>query len=235
MQLIKGKRAIIEALRSDTYIDRILMDFHIQKDGDILEILQLARQRSIKVQSITKDMIKEQNTQGILAYIQTKKTLSLEDIISNASEYPFIVAVDHIQDSYNFGAILRTCETFNVKAVLYPKDRNCQITPGVIKASSGAIHYLNLVKITNLAHAIEVLKKNGYWIYGADSSQGKDLNTIKPQSPMVLIVGNEDKGIAKHICAKLDEKIKIPMKGHIESLNVSVATGIILYTLSQFL
>ena len=141
--------------------------------------------------------------------------------------------IDHIQDPFNFGAILRTCETLGVTWVIYPKDRNCPITPGVVKASSGAIHHMNLVRVTNLAQSLEKLEKAGYWIYGTSDQGATDLDTFKPNSPMVLIVGNEEKGLSPLLAKKTHGIIKISMHGKVSSLNVSVATGILIYTLSR--
>lgn len=236
-QLIKGKHAVMEAMRANIGIDRIIVDFKSQYDPDIHQIQKLAERNRIKVQRVSTASFQtycdEKQSQGILAYVASKQSLSLDHILDHQDDYPFLVAVDHILDPYNFGAILRTCETLGVNAVLYPKDRNCQITPGVIKASSGAIHYLDMVKITNLAYTLDALQEAGYWVYGADSNNGVDLNQLEPQFPLVLVVGNEEKGISPGILKKLDGRIHIPLVGQIESMNVSVATGIILYNLQR--
>ncbi|MFC1771454.1 23S rRNA (guanosine(2251)-2'-O)-methyltransferase RlmB [Candidatus Margulisiibacteriota bacterium] len=235
MNKLKGKHAVFEALNSDTRIERILVDFKVKDRDDIQKIITIARKKSIKIQICSPaDFYKnarEENTQGILAYLRTKKLLDLDHVLSNKNNYPFIVVVDHLEDPYNFGAIMRTCEFFGVKVVIFPKDRNCQITPGVIKASSGAVNHLNMIKVVNIAQTLNSLSKNGYWLYGADSNEGTTLESFSPALPLVLVVGNENRGLSKHIQKIINDKIKIPRSGKTDSLNVSVATGIIIHSL----
>ncbi|MFA5879196.1 MAG: 23S rRNA (guanosine(2251)-2'-O)-methyltransferase RlmB [Candidatus Margulisiibacteriota bacterium] len=241
---IKGKRAIKEALVASTPIERILISDHVARDKNILEIINLAKEKNVKFQVLPRDAFRkkfesgyanhnfaEQN-QGIIANLLPTALATLEGILNYPTIYPIVLAVDHLSDPYNFGAILRTAEALNIKAVVYPKDRSCNLTPGVIKVSSGAVYHLNLVRVTNLSQTLDKFKDHGYWLYGADSNGGVDLNKMKPNFPLVLVVGNEEKGISYQIQKKLDQKINIPLKGHIESLNVSVATSIILYQLS---
>jgi 23S rRNA (guanosine2251-2'-O)-methyltransferase len=228
MNIINGKQAIKEALKANIYkIERILVNYNLKDKAEIQEILNLAKTKNIKIQ------LKNKVELGIQAFINLTPTISLEQLIENKTKYPYVLIVDHIQDPYNFGAILRSCEIFGFNAVIFPKDRNCQITPGVVKASSGAINYLKLVKVTNLSQTLEILKKAGFWLYGADSNQGQDLAEIDPVFPLGLVIGNEKKGLSPLINKKLDFKIHIPMLGKISSLNVSVATGIITYSLSR--
>ena len=129
---------------------------------------------------------------------------------------------------FNFVGILRTAECSGVKAVIYPKDRACKLTAGVITASSAAVHYLDLIQVTNIAASIEKLKKAGYWIYGTDSNWGHALTYFDPASPVSLVMGNEDKGLFKRVRQLCDEAIYIHIKLNLGSMNVSVATGIIL-------
>jgi len=233
MNIIKGKHALEEALKADIKIERILVDFNLQNRPDIKYLLIMARQHGIKVQALSNSDFNRnteaQNSQGLLAYVQMKKELDLAYLKAHKENYPFMVAVDHIQDPYNFGAILRTCESFGIKAVIYPKDRNVQITPGVIKASSGAIHYLDLIKVTNLAQALQELQKEDFWLYSADANEGQNLEEVVINTPLVLIVGNEQKGISRRISEMIDGKVKIATCGQTSSLNVSVATGILVY------
>ncbi len=237
MAIIKGKHAVLEALHSESEIERIVLSFQTQNQPDMRMIMHLAKSRRIKVQIASKEtfdrMIPDAHTQGVLAYMPEHEGKSLEEILENQAQYPFVVMVDHLQDPYNFGAILRTCETMGIKAVIYPKDRNVQITPGVIKTSSGAIHYLDLVKVTNLAQCLEKMEKAGYWIYGTSDRDSTDLDHFTPQFPMVLVLGNEEKGLSPLLAKKTHGMIQIPMKGKISSLNVSVAAGILMYTLSR--
>jgi 23S rRNA (guanosine2251-2'-O)-methyltransferase len=238
MIIIKGKRAVLEALRGKGQVESVVVSVKSQYKPEIKAIIQKAKVCNVNLQIIPEDRFEEilpgqTNTQGIIAYQKASKEKTLNDVIKAKENYPFIIAIDHLQDPYNFGAILRTCEILGVKAVVYPKDRNCQITPGVIKASSGAISHLDMIKVVNLAQAIKTLDSNGYWIYGADSNAGVSLNEIKVQAPIVLVVGNEQKGISTRVSSMLHSSINIPATGKTQSLNVSVATGIITYVLSQ--
>jgi len=239
MQLIKGKRTVYEALKANVKLERIVIDYKSQHDPDIQSIIQLARHHRIKFQVLPTQAFQAQAdtefAQGVVAYSKPAAAKELDDIFENIDEYPIILMCDHLQDPYNFGAILRTCETLGIRAVIYPKDRACQITPGVMKVSSGAIHYLDLVKVSNLGYALDRLKTAGYQVCGADSNDGQSLDKIKPDFPVVIVVGNEDKGLSHLISKKIDLKINIPLSGQVESMNVSVATGIILYTFHRLL
>ncbi len=139
--------------------------------------------------------------------------------------------LDHIQDPHNMGAIIRTAAGLGIHALIYPKDRSCQITDTVSKVSSGGTECIPLLKVTNLAREIDTLKDKGYWIYGADSNQGNTLSQVRFHHPCVLVVGNEGKGLSSLLIKKLDQAVYIPMTGQISSLNVSVATGIILHAM----
>jgi 23S rRNA (guanosine2251-2'-O)-methyltransferase len=238
MIILKGKRAVKEALLSNNALERIIVSHKSQYSFDIKELVKEATAQQIKVQVLNEKefaqlLPNETNTQGIVAYIQDIKNIGLKELINNKEKYPFVVAVDHLQDPYNFGAILRTCEILGIAAVIYPKDRNCPITPGVIKASSGAINHLDMIKVTNLAQSLKSLDDNGYWLFGADANNGVSLEDISVQAPLVLVVGNEQKGISPRIQKMLHSSIIIPTSGKTDSLNVSVATGIITYSLAQ--
>src|SRR5688572_13769142 len=198
MSVIKGKHAVLEALRSGAKLDRVVMDSRLKTAPDCREIITTSQHRHVKLQFVSKDDLQriseEAHTQGILGYLRIESGLDLNTILDNPSDYPFLVAIDHIEDPFNFGAIIRTSEVLGVNALLYPKDRNVQLTPGVIKASSGATAHLPLIKITNLAQTIDKLKEVGYWVYGTHESGEEALSDFKPNFPMVLIVGNEHKG-----------------------------------------
>ena len=181
------------------------------------------------------ELTKEKQTQGVLAYVKDYQFGDLNALTKNPKKFPVVVALDHLQDPYNFGAIVRTCETLGVDTILFPKDRSASLSPGMIKASSGAVYYSNLVKVTNLAQSLLTLKKAGYWVYGTDADQGENLDTFASNCnlPMVLVVGNEDKGVSPRVQKIVDAHIRIPLKGQVPSMNVSVATGIILYQITQ--
>ena len=232
---IKGKHSISEAIQSNQAIQRIIISSQTQSHPEIRKIIQLSKQKKIQIKIIKKDIFEkdypEKNSQGIIAILNTPNTKSLQDILNSKNKPRVIVALDHLEDPFNLGSIIRTCETLGVTCVLYPKDRNVQITSGVIKASSGAIHHIDLIKVTNIAQSILELKKSGYWVYGTGETKSINLNNFSPASPFILVVGNEHKGMSKRLEKIVDENIRIPLQGNVTSLNVSVATGICLYTL----
>lgn len=238
MTLIKGKQSVISAIQSESTVKEIILSQSIQHSPEIKRLIALAQKQSIPIHITTAQAFQtqfghEKNAQGIVAKIASPALKTIKDLITNASNYPFIVALDHLQDPYNVGAIFRTCESLGFGAVIFPKDRQVQLTPGVLKASSGAFHYLDLIQVVNLAQGIEQLKKAGYWVYAATSEKGTALPKIEPLQPAVLILGNEHKGISKRLTKLVDVAVQIPTTGHTESLNVSVAAGILLYHFSQ--
>ncbi|NQY73953.1 MAG: 23S rRNA (guanosine(2251)-2'-O)-methyltransferase RlmB [Candidatus Margulisbacteria bacterium] len=237
MHIVKGKRSVLEAVRSGVLVDRILiLKSHGNKDY-IKDIVREAETKRISIKYVASDVFKSHRIlgqdQGVIAVLQPKKQMSLEDIIENKALYPVLVALDHLHDPFNFGSILRTCEVLGVKGIIYPKDRHVQLTPGVIKSSSGAIEHLDLVKVTNLSRVLSQLKKEGFWLYGADESSSQTILKHTFQYPCVLVFGNEEKGISHGVSKLLDMSVQIPIRGKVSSLNVSVAAGIMVYTVTN--
>jgi 23S rRNA (guanosine2251-2'-O)-methyltransferase len=182
---------------------------------------------------------KKLNHQGIV--ITLKESNKINDLktffdIAKTKSQSIVLVIDSIQDPQNFGSILRTCDTMGVDAVIYKKDNQVQINDFVSKSSMGAIQYLNLIKVTNLSNALEEFKNNGYWIYtSALLDKSIDYDKVKYENKCVLIVGSEENGVSSIIINRSDFLIKIPMQGKIKSLNVAVATGILLSKInSQF-
>jgi 23S rRNA (guanosine2251-2'-O)-methyltransferase len=233
--VIKGKRSVMEALKAETSIKIIYVGQVQQRQGDIQQLLKMAKEAEIPVQVVTPEHLEslagEENTQGICAVLDPVSFKTLAELKVAAPK--IVLATDHLQDPYNFGAILRTCDAFGVTWVVFPKDRSAPVTPGVIKASSGAYHHLNLCRVTNLGNALTTLKDSGYWVYGTAMNNGEDLGKATPHFPLVIVVGNEERGLSDRIGKLLDGAYYIPMVGHVDSLNVSVAAGIALYTLSR--
>lgn len=233
--IIKGKRSIWEALKAETPIKIIYVGQVQQRQGDIQQIVYAAKEAGIPVQVITQEhlesLVGEENTQGICAMLDAVSFKTLAEL--KEAKPKIVLATDHLQDPYNFGAILRTCDAFGIDWVVFPKDRSAPITPGVIKASSGAYHHLNLCRVTNLGNALTTLKDTGYWVYGTTMENGESLDVASPHFPLVIVVGNEERGLSDRICKLLDGAYYIPMVGHVDSLNVSVATGIALYKLTR--
>ncbi|MDR2557900.1 MAG: 23S rRNA (guanosine(2251)-2'-O)-methyltransferase RlmB [Mycoplasmataceae bacterium] len=169
------------------------------------------------------------NHQGVVVNFKSKTALSLDDYLKQNLKTDLILIIDSIEDPQNFGAIMRTCDALGVKAIIYKKDHQVQINDFVNKASMGACNYLHLFKVANLANTLPALKANNYWIYSsALNDQAKAYNKITYADKVVLIVGNEKSGVSARLLSLSDTIIKIPMVGHVQSLNVSVATGILL-------
>ncbi|MBT5954682.1 23S rRNA (guanosine(2251)-2'-O)-methyltransferase RlmB [bacterium] len=238
-QLIKGKHAVMEAMNSDAVeVDRIMISFLLKGKADISQILNIAKEKKIKIQflspkTITEQFPDEDNSQGIFAYTLKFSFYGIENLIKDPENHQKVVILDHIQDPHNFGAILRTCECFGFKNVIFPKDRNAQLSPTVSKTSAGAYSHLNLIRVTNLHQSLMKLKKAGYWIYGTCPENGQALNQIKAHTPFAIIIGNEHKGLSPLLKKVTDDTIYIPMSGNIQSLNASVSTGVVLYGLNQ--
>ena len=164
--------------------------------------------------------------------LKESESITLEHLIRNPDDFPIVVMTDHLEDPYNFGAIIRSSLGFGAKAVIYPKDRQVSLTEGVIKASAGTARQMPLIRVTNLAQTIDHLTNAGFWIYGLEGTSKEKLPTFKPNFPCVLIAGNEHRGLSPLLVKKTHSLIAIPMTSQLESLNVSVATGIALYQFS---
>jgi len=235
MNLIKGKQAIREALEDGVVLDRIIVSHSAADHFDIQNLKHKAKLQGVKMHVISKEAFTEQYPDAdrvqVIAYVQPENTLSLESL--DPKKHPVVVAFDHLEDPHNMGAILRTCYALGIQAVVYPKDRQCQISPGVINASAGAAKHIGLIKVTNIVQSLTQLKNKGYWIYGASSKEGVSLEKCSFNTPMVLVMGNEHKGLSRLAINTLDEQVHIPLINDFDSLNVSVAAGIILYTISQ--
>ncbi len=230
--IIHGKRSILEALNANYPIREIIISTSLKRHQSVSDLIRQAESYSIPIRSVSPQAFKhnypENETQGIVALSQSINFRPLS-ILSDIDQYPKVVILDHLEDPYNMGAIIRTCEGLGVNALVFGKDRQVKLTPGVIKASSGAVYHLPLIQVSNVAQSILQLKKNGYWIYGTALNAGVDINKVTINYPFVLVVGNENKGISKRVSKMVDLNISISMVGNINSLNVSVATGILLY------
>lgn len=200
-------------------------------DAKILSIIQSNRTnvRYVSDRELTR-LVSSENHQGIVAEVHEFFYASLDEIIhrANKSESPLVLILDEITDPHNFGAIIRSADAFKVDGIII-KDRNqVEVNSTVYKVSTGAIEHVKIAKVSNLSNAIKELKKNGFWVYSAAGEAADDYNKQNYSGKNVIIVGNEGKGISKLVRENSDFIIKIPMMGKVNSLNVSVATGILL-------
>ena len=233
--LIIGRNAVIEALKSDRTIECV----YVSKgdlEGSIKVALGLAKDRGVVIKEADRrkldTMCDRLNQQGIVARVTPFKYCEVNDILEDAKrkeQQPFIVILDEIEDPHNLGSIIRTAELCGVHGIIIPKRRNVGVTSTVYKCSAGAIEHMKIAKATNINPTIDMLKEQGIWIYGADID-GKDYSYNTDFSgPCALIIGSEGKGISNLTLKKCDLLVKIPMIGKINSLNASVAGGIMMY------
>lgn len=169
--------------------------------------------------------------QGIVIEIEGYDYLSLDELLNKIKDVknPLLLMLDGIEDPHNLGAILRSVDAINAQGVIIGKHNQVQLNATVAKVSTGAIEYVDVVQVTNLTNTIKVLKDKGFWVVGAEANESVDFNTLKYDFPTLLVVGSEGKGISPLVLKQCDYRVKIPMEGHVNSLNVSVATAVLLY------
>lgn len=233
MTVIAGRKPVLEALKSGEEIELIYLLFG-QKGEIIQEIKKLAKKRGIKVKEVPAGrfyaIVKHENAQGIAAAKPMLDYMEFEDLIEySLQRNKLLLLLDQIQDPHNVGAIIRTAECAGADGIILTRHESAPINETVIKTSAGATEYIKLSIVTNLAQSIKRLKKEGFWIVGSYLGDSVDYQQVDYTVPTALIVGNEEKGIRKLTAEKCDFLVTVPMSGKIESLNVSVATGVLLF------
>jgi len=229
-KIVYGMHPVASILNTKIKIEELWILKGLQKNK--LDLLQKsAAQRNIPIRWFEnrKELDKltgDEHNQGVAATIKTDATYCALEELKDAK---IVLMLDHLTDLRNFGAILRTCDLFQIDGVIIPEDRSCDLHPIAIKASSGAAFFVKVAKVTNLNRALEKLKDWGFWSYAAVGAEGEALHNVKWSEKNVIILGSEGSGIAQQLLKNSDFKITIPTQGHIDSLNVSVAAGIILY------
>ena len=231
---IEGRNAVIEAFRSGKPIDKIFMLDGCQ-DGPIMTIKREAKKHNVLIKYVTRDRLDQLSEtgkhQGVIAYGAAYEYAEVEDILAKAREKgedPFIFILDNIEDPHNLGAIIRTANLAGAHGVIIPKNRAVGLTATVAKASAGALAYTPVAKVTNLAQTIEELKKEGIWFVCADMG-GETMYKLNLTGPIGLVIGNEGSGVGRLVKDKCDFVAAIPMKGDIDSLNASVAAGVLAF------
>jgi len=234
MKKIIGRKPVLEALNSGQEIDRVIISFG-QKGNIVDSIRVAAKKRKIKITQLSphkfKEYEKNQTTQGVVAIISDYKYWEANDLIESASQAdrPLLLALDSIQDTHNLGAILRTAESAGVDGVIITERNSASINETVEKTSAGAVSHLRIAKAANLRSAIDKMKEVGFWIVGTSLQGEKKYTEVDYSGAVAIVMGNEEKGIRRLTAEQCDFLVKLPMKGKIQSLNVSVSTGIILY------
>ena len=207
-------------------VRKVYLDKNVSKE--YIPILQNNNIRYDLVDKKVLDDMANKNHQGIVVDIHEYEYKELDECFDD----DFIVVLDHLEDPHNFGAIIRTCECAGIKHIIIPKDRSVRVNETVIKVSSGAISYVDIIMVPNLTNAINKLKNNGFFVYGADMD-GINYNDGEFSGKKVLVIGNEGKGISPIVSSACDEIISIPMEGNINSLNASVSAGILIYGMKK--
>ena len=232
--VIAGRNPVSEAIRSNRAIDKILV-LRGEKSGAVVGIIAKAREKQIPVKEADRTKLDflsgGQAHQGIVALAAAKEYDTVEDILAYAqsrNEPPFLVILDELEDPHNLGAIIRTAECTGVHGVIIPKHRSVSLSYTVGKASAGAVEYMRVARVTNIAKLIDELKARGVWVYGADMN-GEDYASCDMSGACAIVIGNEGKGISRLVREKCDVIVSLPLKGKINSLNASVAAGILMY------
>ena len=231
---IEGRNAVLEAFRAGKTIDKVYILDGCQ-DGPVRTIVREAKKHDTILNFVSKERLDQLSEtgkhQGVIAVAVAYHYAEVEDLLERAAqkgEPPFLILLDNIEDPHNLGAIIRTANLAGAHGVIIPKRRAAGLTPTVAKASAGAINYTPVAKVTNLSNTIKELKEAGMWFVCADMG-GTDMYDLNLTGPIGLVIGNEGDGVSKLVKEQCDMIASIPMKGDIDSLNASVATGVLAY------
>ena len=232
--VIEGRNPVLEALRAGKEIDKIFL-LEGSKDGPIMTIEREAKKRSVPLQFVKKERLDQlselKKHQGVIAYTAAFSYAEVSDILENAKkkgEAPVIILLDGIEDPHNLGAIIRTANLAGAHGVIITKHHAAGLTAAAVKASAGAVSFTPVAKVTNLSKAIEELKKEGLWFVCADM-EGEVMYQANLTGPIGLVIGNEGSGVSRLVRENCDITARIPMHGDIDSLNASVAAGVLAY------
>ena len=231
---IEGRNAVIEALRSEKPVDKLYILDGCQ-DGPVMTIKRMAKNKDIFVKYVAKERLDQMSDtghhQGVIAMAAAYEYAEVEDILQKAKdkgEAPFIFILDNIEDPHNLGAIIRTANLAGAHGVIIPKNRAVGLTATVARTSAGALNSTPVARVTNISKTIEELKKEGLWFVCADMG-GETMYKLNLTGPIGLVIGNEGEGVSRLVREKCDFVASIPMKGDIDSLNASVAAGVLAY------
>lgn len=225
---VYGKNVAKEIISNNRKIKKAYLSLNL-KDSKIDEDLKSMNVAINYLNNHEMDKLEKKNHQGIILEIPDYKYLSEKDMFDKMPNKPFIIILDHLEDPHNFGAIIRTCEAAGVDFIIIPKNRSVSVNSSVMKTSTGALDNVNIVEVTNLNNTINKLKKVGVWIVGTDMENSVSYETIDYKVPVAIIIGSEGFGMSNLVKKNCDFIANIPMYGKINSLNASVAAGIMIY------
>lgn len=230
---IEGRNPVAEALRAGREIDKILVS---GREGSVRKIVAMAREQGIVVQEVTRSKLDELaetgNHQGVIALAAAHGYASVDDLLDRAAqrdEPPFLILLDEITDPHNLGSVLRTANAVGAHGVIIPKRRSVGLSSVVAKTSAGALEYTPVARVSNLAQTIDALKARGIWFYAAHQDAAQRYTDVDYSGGVGLVVGSEGRGVSKLVADRCDFLISIPMYGEINSLNASVAAGVVMY------
>ena len=229
---IEGRNSIYELLKTDKEIDKVLVQKDLKDDAS-KRLINVIRSNKVKVQLVDKYVIEKESeskrNQGFIAYVSDYKYFDIDDIIEDAKDKDgLVIVLNEILDPHNLGSIIRVCECAGADGIIISKDRSASVSDTVMRISAGALNHVKVARVTNINNAIDVLKDNGYWVYGAELG-GSDMYKTNLTGKIALVIGGEDSGVKRLTKDKCDGIFSIPMYGKVNSLNASVACGIAVY------
>lgn len=229
---VEGRNSVYELLKTDKEIDKILVQKDLKDDAS-KRLINVIRSHKIKVQLVDKYVIEKESeskrSQGFIAYTSDYKYFDIEDIIVDTQgKDGFVVVLNEILDPHNLGSIIRVCECAGVDGIVIGKDRSASVNDTVMRISAGALNHVKVARVVNINTAIDKLKDNGYWVYGAEVG-GQEIYKANLTGKLCLVIGGEDSGVKRLTKEKCDGIISIPMYGKVNSLNASVACGVAVY------
>ena len=220
---VYGKNVLNEVLSNPKKVKKLYITSNMKDE----RIMKSIRENKIQFESVSKeamDRMAKRNHQGIMAIIDDYTYTDYKTMYNDS----LVVMLDHLEDPHNFGAIIRTCEAAGVQSIIIPKDRSVDINETVMKTSTGALEYVNVARVNNLVKVMNDFKDNGFFVYGAEAD-GVSCKTCDYSDKVLLIVGSEGNGLSRLVRENCDEIVSLPMKGHVNSLNASVAAAILIY------
>ena len=229
---VEGRNSVFELLKTDKEIDKILVQRDLKDDAS-KRLINVIRSNKVKIQLVDKFVIEKESeskrSQGFIAFVSDYKYFDIEDILSSVENKDgFVVVLNEILDPHNLGSIIRVCECAGVDGLIIGKDRSASVNDTVMRISAGALNHVKVARVTNINHAIDILKDNGFWVYGAETG-GQEIYSANLTGKICLVIGGEDSGVKRLTKERCDGIISIPMFGKVNSLNASVACGVAVY------
>lgn len=229
---VEGRNSVYELLKTDKEIDKVLVQKDLQDEAS-KRLINVIRSHKVKVQVVDKRVIEKESeskhSQGFIAFVSDYKYFDLEDILDGCKDKDgFVVVLNEILDPHNLGSIIRVCECAGVDGIVISKDRSASVNDTVMRISEGSLNHIKVARVTNINNAIDKLKDEGFWVYGAEIG-GESIYSVDLTGKLCLVIGGEDSGVKRLTKTKCDKIVSIPMFGKVNSLNASVACGVAVY------